>query len=112
MSTEYIYQKLGLTEKDCFTILVAHTPAYIKEYSEWGADLIICGHYHGGFVRIPFLGGVISPQLKLFPKYSGGKYNVNNTDVIVSRGLGSHTLPFRIFNTPELIVVKFNKEER
>jgi predicted MPP superfamily phosphohydrolase len=112
MTLEYITEKLGITSKNCYNILVAHTPAYIKEYSKWGADLIICGHYHGGFVRIPFVAGLISPQLKIFPKYSGGHYKVNESDAIVSRGLGSHTLPFRIFNTPELIVVKFSKEER
>ena len=112
MTLEYISEKLGIASKNCYNILVAHTPAYINEYSRWGADLVICGHYHGGFVRIPFVSGLISPQMKLFPKYSGGHYVVNDTDAIVSRGLGSHTLPFRIFNTPELIVVKFGKEER
>ena len=64
------------------------------------------GHLHGGIVRLPKLGGVISPQFRLFPKYDGGDYLIGGRHMIVSRGLGSHTVNIRIMNRPELIVVK------
>ena len=107
MTDGYMTKKLGNPCNNCYNILVAHTPAYMKFYSSWGADLVISGHYHGGFVRIPGIGGVMSPQCMPFPRYSGGKYKCNKTDVVVSRGLGSHTIPLRIFNPPELIVLHF-----
>lgn len=109
-TTEQLTKKLGKNDSECYNILIAHNPAYIKQYTQWGADLVICGHYHGGFIRLPFGGGLITPQLKLFPKYSGGIYDVNNKKVVVSRGLGSHTIPFRLFNTPELVVLNFETD--
>lgn len=105
----YLTEKLGNCENECYNILIAHTPAYIKEYANAGFDLVFCGHYHGGFLRLPFVGGIISPQMKIFPKFSAGHYKVNECDIIVSRGLGSHTIPVRINNPPELIVINFNK---
>jgi len=89
-----------------YHILLAHNPAYIDTYKEWGADLILSGHLHGGLVRIPGIGGMISPQLTLFPKYSGEFHHEENADIVVSKGLGSHTIPIRLFDVPELIVIQ------
>lgn len=88
-----------------YRILLAHNPAYMDAYKAWGADLILSGHLHGGIVRVPFLGGVISPQAFLFPKYSGELTIEGEQAVIVSRGLGTHTIHLRLFNTPELVSV-------
>lgn len=92
-------------QRRCFTILLAHNPAYMSAYLSWGADLILSGHLHGGLVRIPVLGGIVTPQGFLFPKYSGEMTREGDQTVIVSRGLGSHTLNIRLFNVPELISV-------
>ena len=86
-----------------YEIMIAHDPFYFDAYAETDADLILSGHVHGGIMRLPLLGGVISPRLQLFPKYDGGKFEKNNTTMILSRGLGCHTLPIRIFNPGELI---------
>lgn len=94
-----------LKKNSCFTILLAHNPAYMNAYLDWGADLILSGHLHGGLIRIPGLGGIITPQGFLFPKYSGEMTREGGQTVIVSRGLGSHTLNIRLFNTPELISI-------
>ena len=51
---------------ECFGILLAHNPVYFKQYAGWGADLTLSGHLHGGIIRLPLLGGVITPQAKLF----------------------------------------------
>lgn len=91
---------------DQYTILLAHNPAYMDAYLDWGADLILSGHLHGGLVRIPGLGGVVTPQGFFFPKYSGEMTREGEQTVIVSRGLGSHTLNIRLFNVPELISIR------
>ena len=54
---------------DEYNILLAHNPNFIESYAAWGADLTLSGHIHGGMVRIPFIGGVFSPDTLLFPKY-------------------------------------------
>lgn len=95
--------------KSSFRVLLAHNPAYVDAYLGWGADLILAGHLHGGLVRVPGLGGVITPQGFLFPKYSGEMTREGEQTVIVSRGLGTHTLNIRLFNMPELIVLQLKK---
>ena len=49
------------------------------------------------------------PQGFLFPKYSGEMTREGDRTVIVSRGLGTHTLNIRLFNMPELIVIRLKK---
>lgn len=104
MENFYIEREIGKKPKE-YTILIAHNPAYFEQYAGWGADLTLSGHMHGGVVRLPKLGGAISPQIALFPKYSGGYYKIDGQAMLVSRGLGHHSIPLRIFNRPELIVV-------
>ncbi len=88
-----------------YQILIAHSPMYSEAYVNWGADLVLSGHYHGGVVRVPYLGAVITPQFKLFPKYSGGHHHYKESDIVVSRGLGEHTIKLRFLNKPELVVL-------
>lgn len=107
MDKEYLPRILGEASADAYQILIAHNPIYFEEYAEWGADLVVAGHVHGGIMRLPIFGGVISPNLTLFPKYDGGKFECGRATMILSRGLGSHTLPLRIFNPGELIVIRF-----
>ncbi len=102
-----IEELLGKPDEQCFNILLAHHPAYFDAYASWGADLTLSGHLHGGIVRLPFLGGVFSPQVQLFPKYDRGLYTANGKKLIVSAGLGNHTINLRINNPPELIVIDF-----
>lgn len=95
-----------------YHILLAHNPMYMEAYKEWGADMILSGHLHGGVVRIPGLGGVISPQIRFFPRYSGGHVKEDDIDIISGRGLGSHSIPIRIFNIPELVVIQLKGEQQ
>lgn len=105
----YIKDKLGDINKDTYNILIAHNPEHFKTYSDWGADLVLSGHVHGGIIRLPLLGGVISPALKLFPKYDGGLFTQNASNMVLSRGIGSHTVPIRVNNKAELILIELNK---
>ena len=99
-----------------FKVVLAHNPKFFPAYAQWGADLVLSGHVHGGLMKIGKL-GFIAPDLHLFPKYCAGKYTLPKgnkemsakTDLstlIVSCGLGEHTLPIRIFNPAELSVVR------
>ncbi len=92
-------------DKDKFTILLSHRPELFKVYVENKVDLVLTGHAHGGQVRIPFIGGVISPNQGLFPRYDSGMFKEKNTQMYVSRGLGNSVIPLRINNNPELVVI-------
>lgn len=85
------------------TILLAHFPDYFPEYKDL-SPLIVSGHNHGGIIRLPFVGGFISPQLYV-PKYTRGCYSEDNSTIVVSAGIGSHSLPARLFNRVEYCVI-------
>ena len=93
-----------------FNILLAHNPLYFDTYEKWGADLIFSGHVHGGIIQIPFVGGLLSPERKLFPKYSGGEYEIDDSKMVVSRGLGYTKINLRFFNNPEICVVELKSK--
>lgn len=115
VTSRQIAERVGRPDRgrsgNAYTILLAHNPAYMDAYLEWGADLILSGHLHGGLVRFPLVGGVVTPQGFLFPKYSGELTRVGDQTVIVSRGLGSHTINVRFFNTPEIVSIRLCAKE-
>ncbi len=115
LETKELRRLLGKPERDVFQILLAHTPKYGKAYLEWGGDLTFSGHYHGGMIRLPFLGGVISPDLRIFPGFCRGKFSREDRYLIVGAGLGEHTIPLRVFNPRELVAVSCvpkNRQEK
>ena len=112
MESDYLPQTLGKSVTDKYEILLAHNPDYFEEYAEWGADLVLSGHVHGGMMRLPFFGGVVSPAFKFFPKYDGGLFKQGESIMILSRGLGMHTIPIRIFNPGELISLTLSPENK
>ena len=105
MEQGHLEKHIGKANAQFCNILIAHNPEYFKEYADWGADFVLSGHVHGGIMRLPLLGGVISPSYKLFPKYDGGVFREGKSTMLLGRGMGSHTLPFRFFNPAELLVV-------
>lgn len=105
METQYLQEVLGEIKQEKFSILLAHNPDFFEAYADWGAELVLSGHVHGGIARLPFLGGVIAPTLKLFPKYDGGVYTSKHSTMILGRGLGTHSIHVRFFNPGELVVV-------
>ena len=111
LSLKEITDRIG-EHGDDYQILLAHHPGYMKEYLAYGADLILGGHYHGCVVQLPWIGGVISTNFTLFPKYSGGIYQEGEQTAVVSRGLGTHSVPLRLWNWPELIVLELSGNER
>ncbi len=140
---DYLQSKFGTGDESNYNIVLAHNPAYFDQYALWKPDLVLSGHVHGGLIRLPFLGGVISPALKLFPKYDGGMFIAEHTGaehenrvhcrkhksgksnkimglqnasvtsaMILSRGLGSHSIGFRLWNPGELIVITIEPAQK
>lgn len=98
------------TDNDGFTILLSHRPELFDTYADHDIDLILSGHAHGGQFRLPFIGGLVAPNQGLFPEYDAGIYTEDNTNMLVSRGIGNSILPFRINNRPEMILIELQAE--
>jgi len=98
----------GIEEQ--FTVLLAHEPQNLIQYSTSRINLVLSGHAHGGQVRLPFIGGVVAPDQGFFPEYTEGLYEKNGTSMIVSRGLGNSIIPVRIFNRPEIVCIEMKKK--
>ena len=111
MEEDYLEKLIGKKDENSFGVLIAHNPDYFPQYAAWGADLVLSGHVHGGMVRIPGWKGIVSPAVRLFPKYDGGLFYEGKSTMLLSRGLGMHTIPIRLFNPGELIVVDFKSKE-
>lgn len=94
-----------------FTVLLAHRPELLPIYSETPADLVFCGHAHGGQIRLPIVKGLYAPHQGVNPKYTEGMHEKNGTTMVVSRGLGNSRFPFRVFNHPEIVVVELKSGE-
>lgn len=108
---DYMEKIFGRLDQDRYHILLAHNPEQFKGYAGWEPDLVFSGHIHGGIMQLPLLGGVVSPQLKLFPKYDAGEFKEANTTMLLSRGIGSHTVPIRIANRAEILCVTLKKKK-
>ena len=97
-----------IPDNDNFKVLLAHRPEYFDVYAG-NVDLVLSGHAHGGQFRIPFIGGLVAPGQGFFPEYYEGSHIKENTEMIVSRGIGNSIIPFRINNKPEIIVAELTK---
>ena len=88
-----------------FVLLLGHRNDFLEKYPELPVDLVLCGHAHGGVIRIPGLGGLLGTDRGLFPDYTAGVYSGETYRMLVSRGLGRMRGIPRLFNNPELVVL-------
>lgn len=95
----------GQQDETAFQVLIAHRPQLVGMYAAAGVHLVFSGHAHGGQVRLPRLGALYAPDQGWRPKYTEGPYIQGNTVMIVSRGLGNSSCPFRILDKPQIVVV-------
>ena len=104
---EQLRQALEDVDSADFTVLLAHRPELLAKYAQFPLNLVVSGHAHGGQVRIPgVLNGLYAPNQGWFPKLAGGAYTQEGTTLIVSRGLAVRTRLPRIFNRPEVVLVR------
>ena len=109
-------RNLGELSDEYYNILLAHIPNF-EPYMEWGADLTVCGDTHGGIIQVPFAGplyyeGEWLPELLENKEvYDKGLFEQDGHYMYVSCGLGNFPFPARLFNRPELTVLKVVPEE-
>lgn len=102
--SHYVTQFLSYADESQFNILMYHCSDYFDLISDYGYDIIVSGHTHGGIIRLPFVGGVIGNLGDFFPKYDGGLFIENNCTLFSSRGLGDARIP-RFYNPPEVVSI-------
>lgn len=110
--TKYELTKLlGEPDKSECNFLLSHTPLAFRAYADWGADVTFSGHCHGGVIRLPFIGGILSPERKFFPRYTKGIYELNAEQglakLAVTAGLGK----FRLNNPSEIMICTLERQE-
>lgn len=110
LEDNYVEKRLGKSSKNDFEILLAHSPQFLEGYADWGADLVCSGHFHGGTIRLPLLGGVMTPQYQFFYKRDKGIHKLGDTTMVVSGGLGTHSINIRLNNFPEVVVIRLKRE--
>ncbi len=91
-----------LYSNDYFNITLTHKPDNIKKLSN--TPLVIAGHSLGGQFKIPFIGGI--KKIKGANTYIDDYYQVNNTKLYISNGLGTQDISMRIFNTPSITLYR------
>ena len=106
--SDYLYE-----DADNLKITAMHEPVMLEELTgEYWGDLILCGHTHGGVMRIPVIGPLYTHEGGFLPERGGayvyGRYDVTGTPLIVSGGLENKNI-LRINNPPELVVIDINK---
>ncbi|NLT14772.1 MAG: metallophosphoesterase [Clostridiales bacterium] len=106
---EAFISQLRMVEGDTFLVLLAHRNIYLNKLSGQGIDLILCGHAHGGLIRLPLAGGLLGPSRELFPPYTSGVYTKGGTKMLVSRGIGNKTGVPRFLNNPQVAVAVLKK---
>ena len=95
----------SLKDDHMLKILLAHRPELSGRYAKYPFDLILCGHEHGGQIRVPFLDVGIISHTRLFPKYTSGMHKIGNAHMIISRGLSVFPLMPRVYNPPEIVAI-------
>ena len=104
-------ETLGEPDPEKFCLLLAHSPLFFEEYAAWGADLALSGHFHGGTIRLPLVGGVMTPQYQFFYPRCAGYFELPGKErekgrMIVGRGLGTHSINIRLNDKPQVVVVR------
>ncbi len=105
ISPEAVISRVRDREGDAFIILLAHRNIYLNRLSPQGVDLILCGHAHGGLIRLPLIGGLFGPARDFLPQYTSGVYTEGGTNMLVSRGIGNNTGIPRFLNNPHIPVI-------
>ena len=104
-------ETMGEPDPEKFCLLLAHSPLFFEEYAAWGADLTLSGHFHGGTIRLPLVGGVMTPQYQFFYPRCAGYFELpgkgrEKSRMIVGRGLGTHSINIRLNDKPQVVVIR------
>ena len=90
-----------------YTVLLAHSPRIRDRLDRYTPDLILCGHTHGGQVRLPIVGALIAPGEGLLPVYNKGMYRLKGgSKLYIDSGVGTSKLPLRFLNRSQISVIR------
>lgn len=108
---EYMEKTLSKlsSSSDEFRVVLSHRPELLDAYSKCEADVVFSGHAHGGQFILPLIGGLFAPGQGFFPKYTQGVITEGKTNLVISRGVGNSSFPFRLNNRPEVVLVELQK---
>lgn len=105
-----IESRLVHAPTNSFSILLNHRSDLFDRIYSYNYSLVLSGHAHGGIIRLPIVGGILSNNHTLFPKYDNGMYTKGDSTMIVSRGLGnSNSIP-RLLNRPDIVLVTLESQ--
>lgn len=103
LTPDTLCARIAEARPEDFVLLLAHRNDFREKYPDLAADAVLCGHAHGGVIRLPFLGGLLGTGRELFPSDTAGALPSGRYTLIVSRGLGDAPVP-RLWNNPEIVV--------
>lgn len=95
------------TRPEAFRLVLTHSPDVIPHLRGSGVDLAICGHTHGGQLRVPVLGAPYIPG-QWWPEYSKGWYDIDGVPLYIDAGVGTTGPPVRAFNPSQLTLIEIS----
>lgn len=96
---------LNKLNDDSINIVLSHHPDAWQFLKNENIDITVSGHNHGGIVRIPGVGGLITSQIRTKNTHTKGNFVYDNKYLLLSGGLGGHSIPIRLFNIPEVLFI-------
>ena len=110
LTPDALCDRIAAEKPGDFVLLLAHRNDFREKYPDLAADAGLCGHAHGGVVRLPFVGGLLGTGRELFPADTAGALPSGRYTLIVSRGIGDALVP-RFCNNPEIVVAVLRRAE-
>lgn len=104
-----IGKKMIAPKEGFLNIALVHRPNYFRSFSKYGYDLMLSGHFHGGIINLPVLGGVLCPDVKFFPEFDKGLFKYGKSYMNLSSGLYNPKPIPKLNNRPELIFITLRK---
>lgn len=99
----------AMSEDDNFKLVLTHYPENFQGViEEYPIDLAISGHAHGGQIRLPYIGGLYSSDQGFLPKLCDGYHEIENSKLIITKGLGRSGIMPRVNNAPEITIIDVN----
>ncbi len=90
-----------------YRIILTHEGDYIEEVLNYDVDLILSGHSHNGQINIPYLINLYLPDG--CKEYYKPYYNIDNTDIYISNGIGTSLLKLRFGSIPSINLYRLTK---
>jgi len=106
---ERLIQAMENALQDTFTLLLYHSPDLIEGAAAHEIDLYLAGHTHGGQIRLPLFGALFTAST-YGKRYEMGRYQMGDTTLYVSRGLGMEGMGApraRFLCPPEVVLVEW-----